>query len=208
MSVERAATLTSSELHPAELKLDELKRVLETVLLSSPEPLTLAQLRGVFEPDLSLDLLRRGLTELSDEWRNKGLELVAVADGWRFQTRRQYQHYVQRLNVEKPPRYSRAVMETLAVIAYRQPVTRGDIEEIRGVAVNTQIIKVLEQRAWIKVVGHRDVPGRPALYVTTAQFLSDLNLRALDELPPLAGLGNLVMPNPANAELALEQPDS
>ena len=200
MSLESGSNLKSGELSPAELKI-----VLETVLFASQEPLSLTQLSSVFEQDLSLDVLRRSLHELSEEWRSKGLELVAVADGWRFQTRPQYQHYLQRLVIEKPPRYSRAVMETLAVIAYKQPVTRGDIEEIRGVTVNTQIIKVLEQRAWIKVVGHRNVPGRPALYVTTTQFLSDLNLRALDELPPLAGLGNLVMANPSTGELALEQ---
>ena len=200
MSLESGIALKAGELSPAELKI-----VLETVLFASQEPLSLAQLRSVFEQDLSLDVLRRYLHELGEEWRSKGLELVAVAAGWRFQTRPQYQHYLQRLAIEKPPRYSRAVMETLAVIAYKQPVTRGDIEEIRGVSVNTQMIKVLEQRAWIKVVGHRDVPGRPALYVTTTQFLSDLNLRALDELPPLAGLGNLVMANPSTGELALEQ---
>lgn len=187
--------------------LTELKIVLETILFASAEPLTLEQMRGVFDEDLSVDMLRRALAELRDEWQGRGLELVMVADGWRFQTRAEFQRYLQRINPEKPPRYSRAVMETLAIIAYKQPVTRGDIEEIRGVAVNTQIIKTLEQRDWIKAVGHREVPGRPALYVTTRQLLSDLNLRALDELPPLVELGNLVAPNPHTAQLDLAQED-
>lgn len=181
--------------------------MLETLLFASAEPLTLEQMRGVFDEDLGADMLRRALAELRDEWQGRGLELVMVADGWRFQTRAEFQRYLQRINPEKPPRYSRAVMETLAIIAYKQPVTRGDIEEIRGVAVNTQIIKTLEQRDWIKAVGHREVPGRPALYVTTKQLLSDLNLRALDELPPLVELGNLVAPNPHTAQLDLAQED-
>lgn len=187
--------------------LTELKIVLETILFASAEPLTLEQMRGVFDEDLGADMLRRALAELRDEWQGRGVELVMVADGWRFQTRAEFQRYMQRINPEKPPRYSRAVMETLAIIAYKQPVTRGDIEEIRGVAVNTQIIKTLEQRDWIKAVGHREVPGRPALYVTTRQLLSDLNLRALDELPPLVELGNLVAPNPHTAQLDLAQED-
>lgn len=187
--------------------LTELKIVLETILFASAEPLTLEQMRGVFDEDLGVDMLRRALAELRDEWQGRGVELVMVADGWRFQTRAEFQRYLQRINPEKPPRYSRAVMETLAIIAYKQPVTRGDIEEIRGVAVNTQIIKTLEQRDWIKAVGHREVPGRPALYVTTKQLLSDLNLRALDELPPLVELGNLVAPNPHTAQLDLAQED-
>lgn len=185
--------------------LAELKVVLETLLFASTEPLTLEQMRGAFDEELGTDMLRRALVELREEWQSRGLELVTVADGWRFQTRPEYQRYLQRLNPEKPPRYSRAVMETLAIIAYKQPVTRGDIEEIRGVAVNTQIIKTLEQRDWIKTVGHREVPGRPALYVTTSQLLSDLNLRALDELPPLVELGNLVAPNPHTAQLDLTE---
>ena len=188
-------------------RLTELKIVLETILFASAEPLTLEQMRGVFDEDLGADMLRRALAELRDEWQGRGVELVMVADGWRFQTRAEFQRYLQRINPEKPPRYSRAVMETLAIIAYKQPVTRGDIEEIRGVAVNTQIIKTLEQRDWIKAVGHREVPGRPALYVTTKQLLSDLNLRALDELPPLVELGNLVAPNPQTAQLDLAQED-
>ena len=182
----------------------QLKIILETLLFASPEPLTLAQMQSVFEFQMSTEVLRRSLDELGQEWSKRGLELVAVAEGWRFQTRPGYLCYVQRLNLEKPPRYSRAVMETLAVIAYKQPATRGDIEEIRGVSVNSQIIKTLELRGWIKSVGHRNVPGRPALYVTTPRFLSDLNLRALDELPPLAGMGDMVLPNLANAVLDLD----
>lgn len=165
--------------------LDDVKRVLEAVLLASGTALTLIDLKRVFADDLSPEFLRRALEELRGDWQGRGVELVAVADGWRFQTRPDIQPYFDRLNPEKPPKYSRATLETLAIIAYRQPVTRGDIEEIRGVAVNTQIIRNLEERGWIETVGHRDVPGRPALYATTRHFLSDLNLRALSELPPL-----------------------
>lgn len=164
---------------------EEVKRVLETVLLSAREPLSIYALKKVFESELSTDFLRIALEELRVDWQGKGVELVSVAEGWRFQTRPEFQVYIDRLDPEKPPKYSRAVLETLAIIAYRQPVTRGDIEEIRGVAVNAQILKTLEERGWIEVVGHRDVPGRPALFATTRKFLADLNLRALSELPPL-----------------------
>lgn len=167
---------------------EDVKRVLETVLLGATVPLTLGELRRVFEDELHNDLIRRALDELRQEWQGRGVELTQVAEGWRFQTRPEYQAYLDRLNPEKPPKYSRAVLETLAIIAYRQPVTRGDIEEIRGVAVNSQIIKTLEDRGWIEVVGHKDVPGRPALFATTRQFLGDLGLRALAELPPLPEL--------------------
>lgn len=185
------------------MNISELKNVLEVMLFAHSEPLTISEMRTALAGDLSAELIYRALNELRTDWDNKGLALVVVADGWRFQTRVEYQHYVQRLSPERPPKYSRAVMETLAVIAYKQPVTRGDIEEIRGVTVNTQIIKTLEQREWIKSVGHREVPGRPALYVTTPRFLSDLNLRALAELPPLAELGQLVAPNPYTLDLEL-----
>ena len=150
--------------------------------------MTLNELKRVFEVELSNDFLRRALDELRADWQGRGVELVQLAEGWRFQTRGDYQRYLDRLNPEKPPRYSRATLETLAVIAYRQPVTRGDIEDIRGVAVNTQIVRTLEERGWIEVVGHKEVPGRPALFSTTRQFLSDLGLRALSELPPLPEL--------------------
>jgi len=165
--------------------LDDVKRVLETVLLTAQEPLTLAELKKVFDAEVHTDFLRIALEELRGDWQGRGVELVSVAEGWRFQTRPDYQAYLDRLNPEKPPKYSRATMELLAIIAYRQPVTRGDIEEIRGVSVNTQTIRTLEERGWIEVVGHKEVAGRPALYATTKQFLSDLGLRALSELPPL-----------------------
>lgn len=165
--------------------LTDVKRVLETILLAQSQPLTMAELRKVFQDELHPDFLRKALDELRQDWQGRGVELVLVAEGWRFQTRPEYQVYLDRLNPERPPRYSRATLETLAVIAYRQPVTRGDIEEIRGVAVSSQIIRTLEERGWIETVGHRDVPGRPALYATTKRFLADLNLRSLSELPPL-----------------------
>ena len=178
----------SSTSNPDALNLAQIKRVLETVLLASSAPMTLAELKKVFPVELNNELLRLALEELRGDWQGRGVELVQLAEGWRFQTRVEYQPYLDRLNPEKPPRYSRATLETLAVIAYRQPVTRGDIEEIRGVAVNTQIVKTLEERGWIEVVGHKEVPGRPGLYATTRQFLSDLGLRALAELPPLPEL--------------------
>jgi len=173
---------------PAADTLAEIKRVLETVLLASAAPMSLAELKRVFPSELNNELLRAALEDLRGDWQGRGVELVLLAQGWCFQTRPEYQPYLDRLNPEKPPRYSRATLETLAVIAYRQPVTRGDIEEIRGVAVNTQIIRTLEERGWIEVVGHKEVPGRPGLYATTRQFLSDLGLRALSELPPLPEL--------------------
>src|SRR5574340_1712502 len=164
---------------------DDLKVVLEAALLAAIEPLSLAELKRMFEQDLSSDVLRRALDELRAQWHGRGVELVQVADGWRFQTRAEMQPWLSRLKNEKPPRYSRAVLETLAIIAYRQPVTRGDIEDIRGVAVSPNVLKTLESRGWIDTVGHRDAPGRPALYATTKKFLDDLRLRSLSELPPL-----------------------
>ena len=164
---------------------NEARTVLEAALLAAQEPLALADLRRLFEDDLGADTLRRLLDELRVAWQGRGVELVNLASGWRFQTRPEYQQYLERLSHDKPPRYSRAVMETLAIIAYRQPVTRGDIEDIRGVTVSTNVIKSLEARGWIDTVGHRDVPGRPALYATTRHFLDDLGLRSLQELPPL-----------------------
>ena len=186
--------------------LAEIKRVLETVLLASATSLSLAELKRVFDTELSNDFLRRALEELRADWQGRGVELAFVAEGWRFQTRPEYQHYLDRLNPEKPPRYSRATLETLAIIAYRQPVTRGDVEEIRGVAVNSQIVKTLEERGWIEVVGHKDVPGRPALFATTRQFLSDLGLRALSELPPLPELAKELIAAAEADELPMEAP--
>ncbi len=173
----------------------DLKVVLEAALLAAVEPLTLVDLKRMFEQDLSNEVLRNVLEELRAQWQGRGVELTQVADGWRFQTRAEMQPWLSRLKNEKPPRYSRAVLETLAIIAYRQPVTRGDIEDIRGVSVNPNIIKTLEERGWIEAIGHRDVPGRPALFGTTGHFLSDLGLRTLSELPPLEELGNLVTPD-------------
>lgn len=170
---------------------DEIKSILETALLVSQEPLGLHQLGKLFDEDPGAETLRRLLEELRRDWSGRGIELVSVAGGWRFQSRPEYQKYLDRLNPEKPPRYSRVVLETLAIIAYRQPVTRGDIEEIRGVAVSTQVIRTLEERGWIDAVGHREVPGRPALFATTRKFLDDLNLRTLNELPPLEELAAL-----------------
>lgn len=162
-------------------------RVLEAALLASQQPLSVAELKLMFDEELSNETLRKLLEELRDEWQqaDRAAELVQLASGWRFRTRADYMPYLERLNPDKPPKYSRAVLETLAIIAYRQPVTRGDIEDIRGVTVATQVIKVLEDRGWIDVVGHRDTPGRPALFATTKKFLDDLGLRTLTELPPL-----------------------
>jgi segregation and condensation protein B len=167
------------------LNTTDVKLVLEAALLSSQQPLTLAELRRLFEEDVGADTLRRLLDELRADWNGRAVELVNLATGWRFQTRVEYQQYLERVSGEKPPRYSRAVLETLAIIAYRQPVTRGDVEDIRGVVVSTDVIKKLEDRGWIDTVGHRDVPGKPALYATTKAFLDDLGLRSLQELPPL-----------------------
>jgi segregation and condensation protein B len=161
------------------------KRILEVALLSAQQPMTVHELKKMFDEDLSGDTLRKLLDELREEWKDRTVELLQLASGWRFRTRAEYLPYLERLNPEKPPKYSRAVLETLAIIAYRQPVTRGDIEDIRGVAVNPNVIKTLEERGWIDVVGHRDTPGRPALFATTKQFLDDLGLRSLTELPPL-----------------------
>jgi segregation and condensation protein B len=172
----------------SESEIPQAKMLLEAALLSSPEPVPVGQLRRLFEGDVSGDTVRRLLEELQQEWQGRGVELVQVATGWRFQTRPEFQEKIARLNPEKPPRYSRAVMETLAIIAYRQPVTRGDIEEIRGVAVSAPVLRTLEARGWIEVLGHREVPGRPALFGTTRTLLDDLNLRSLDELPALMDL--------------------
>lgn len=164
----------------------EIIRVLETALLCADQPMPVAELRKMFATeDISSDDLRRHLAMLQLDWNEKGLELANLASGWRFQSRPEMQRFLARLNPEKPPRYSRAVLETLAIIAWRQPVTRGDIEDIRGVTVATQIVRTLEDRGWIEVLGYRDAPGRPALLGTTRQFLDDMGLRALDELPEL-----------------------
>ncbi|MCX7251139.1 MAG: SMC-Scp complex subunit ScpB [Burkholderiales bacterium] len=161
------------------------RRILETALLCAQEPLSLREMAVLFEGALSYDTLRRLLTELQRAWDNRGLELVCLASGWRFQSRPELRPFLERLHPEKPPKYSRAVLETLAIIAYRQPVTRGDMEEIRGVTINSAIIKQLEDRGWIEVIGYRETVGRPALFATTRTFLDDLGLAALEALPPL-----------------------
>ena len=163
----------------------EAKIVLETALICAQEPLKLGDLRKLFADGVSADTVRTLLEDLKQDWSGRGVELVGLASGWRFQSKPAMRTFLDRLHPEKPPKYSRAVLETLAIIAYRQPVTRGDIEEIRGVTVNTQVVKQLEDRGWIEVIGHRDVPGRPALYATTRSFLDDLGLKSLEELPPL-----------------------
>ena len=168
--------------------LARIRGVLEAALLVAGEPLAATQLAKLFDPPLEQELIRKLLEEIRAAWAERSVELVRVASGWRFRAKPDLQPYLDRLSPEKPPRYSRAVMETLAIIAYQQPCTRGDIESIRGVAVSTYVIKALEDRQWIEAVGHRETPGRPALYATTKQFLDDLNLRSLSELPPLTEL--------------------
>jgi len=182
----------------------EAKRILEAALLSAQEPLSIAVLRQLFDDQLGADTLKKLLAELREEWSGRAVELASLASGWRFQTRPEFRPFAEKLQPEKPPRYSRAVLETLAIIAYRQPVTRGDIEDIRGVGVSTQIIQTLEARGWIDVVGHRETPGRPALYATTKVFLDDLGLRSLQELPPLEEIAKTVQLEPAPTHPAPE----
>ncbi|MDP2811624.1 MAG: SMC-Scp complex subunit ScpB [Rhodocyclaceae bacterium] len=166
-------------------KPEDFKIVLEAALLAAGEPMPLSELKKLFDDPFDDDTWRALLDDLRRDWANRGVELVQLASGWRFRTRPEYQVFLDRLRNERPPRYSRAVMETLTIIAYRQPVTRGDIEDIRGVAVSPNVLKTLEARGWVDVVGHRDAPGRPALHATTRKFLDDLGLRSISELPPL-----------------------
>ncbi len=175
------------------------KIVLETALLCAREPLPIKDMRRLFSDDLQVDRLRNLLDELVSEWSGRGVELVSLSSGWRFQSRPQMQEYLDRLQSDKPPKYSRAVLETLAIIAYRQPVTRGDVESIRGVAVSSQILRQLEDRGWVESVGHRETVGRPELLATTTQFLNDLGLSNLSQLPPLVGAGAA---NPLAPELS------
>jgi segregation and condensation protein B len=172
-------------LHSELMNTHEAKVVVEAALLTAEQPLSMPDLRRLLNDELNADTVRVLLDQLRSDWNGRGLELVALASGWRFQSAPAMRHYLDRLNPERPPRYSRAVMETLAIIAYRQPVTRGDIEDVRGVTVSSSVIKTLEERGWIEVVGHREVPGRPALFSTTREFLDDLGLRSLAELPAL-----------------------
>ncbi len=198
---------------------EEAKRVLETALICASAPLPLNDMRALFEGEVGLDTLRRMLDQLVQDWQPRGVELVALASGWRLQSRPEMRIFLDRLHPEKPPKYSRAAMETLAIVAYRQPVTRGDIEDIRGVTVSSQIVKQLEDRGWIDAIGYREAPGRPALYATTRQFLDDLGLASLDQLPAIdGGDGNAaravaalsalneppLLPDDAQATLALE----
>lgn len=161
------------------------KRVLETALICSQQPLPVREMRVLFNDELGADTIKTLLQDLQHEWAQRGVELVGVASGWRFQSRPEMREYLDRLHPEKPPKYTRATLETLAIIAYRQPVTRGDMEDIRGVTINSLIIKQLEDRGWVEVIGHREAAGRPALFATTRQFLDDLGLESLDQLPEL-----------------------
>lgn len=163
----------------------EAKRVLETALICSQQPLSVREMRTIFNDMVGPDTLKELLQEIALEWTTKGVELVQVASGWRFQSRPEMREYLDRLHPEKPPRYTRATLETLAIIAYRQPVTRGDMEDIRGVTINSLLIKQLEDRGWVEVIGHREAVGRPALFATTKQFLDDLGLTSLDQLPTI-----------------------
>lgn len=163
----------------------EAKRILETALICARQPLTLRDMRALFDGALAADTLKTLLADLQNDWAQRGVELVCVASGWRFQSRPEMRPWLERLHPEKPPRYTRATLETLAIIAYRQPVTRGDIEDIRGVTVSTQTIKQLEERGWVEVIGYRETVGRPGLYATTRQFLDDLGLASLEQLPAI-----------------------
>jgi segregation and condensation protein B len=190
----------------ATMNTTDAKRVLETALICSQQPLPVRELRVLFNDELGADTIKALLADLQNEWAQRGVELVHVASGWRFQSRPQMREYLDRLHPEKPPKYTRAVLETLAIIAYRQPVTRGDMEDIRGVTINALILKQLEDRGWVEVIGHRETVGRPALFATTRQFLDDLGLDSLDQLPVLESpsqQANLL----ASLGAAADQPD-
>ncbi len=193
------------------------KRVLETALLCAAQPLSVRELRQLFNDELGADTLKTLLHDVQDDWTQRGIELVQVASGWRMQSRPEMRDFLDRLHPEKPPKYSRAAMETLAIIAYRQPVTRGDMEDIRGVTINSLVLKQLEDRGWVEVIGHRETVGRPMLYATTKQFLDDLGVASLDQLPPLESPGavsqfftsaSIEEVDPAQMPMALEEPAS
>jgi segregation and condensation protein B len=188
--------------------IEHVKRVLEAALLSSAEPLSVQQLKRLFAGQVAADNIRKVLDELKGEWSARSIELTAVASGWRFRVKPEYQEFLDRIGNEKAPRYSRAVLETLAIVAYRQPVTRGDIEDVRGVAVSPPTLKALEERGWIETVGHRETPGRPALFATTLKFLDDLNLRSLEELPGLEELQSALEPAPHLVALGTAVPSA
>lgn len=191
---------TSGALPAMQPDMRQVKRIIETALLTASEPLSIAELKKLSDVPLDHRQIETLLEELILDWQGRGVELTRVANGWRFRARPEMQPYLDRLNPQKPPRYSRAVLETLAIIAYHQPVTRGDIEEIRGVAVSAQILKTLEARGWVEIVGTRDTPGKPELFATTKKLLDDLNLRALQELPSLQEIGALLEQDIAVAE--------
>jgi segregation and condensation protein B len=167
------------------MNMADAKRVLETALICAQQPLPLREMRTLFQDSLGVDTIKDILEDLKWDWSGKGVELVSVASGWRFQSRPEMREYLDRLHPEKPPKYTRATLETLAIIAYRQPVTRGDMEDIRGVTISSLLIKQLEDRGWVEVIGHREAAGRPALFATTKQFLDDLGIESLDQLPLL-----------------------
>jgi len=183
------------------IDLTQVKRVLEAALLCAGEPLSVQQLKRLFAGEVDADNIRKVLEELKLDWEERSIELTAVSSGWRFRVKPDYQPFLDRIASEKPPRYSRAVLETLAIIAYRQPVTRGDIEDIRGVAVSPPTLNALVERGWVDIVGHRETPGRPAIFATTKKFLDDLNLRCLEELPSLDDLQSAL-----ESVAAFEQP--
>lgn len=195
------------------MNLVDAKRVLETALICAQQPMPLRDMRTLFDQALGVDTIKSLLDTLKAEWSERGVELVSVASGWRFQSRPEMREYLDRLHPEKPPRYTRATLETLAIIAYRQPVTRGDMEDIRGVTISSLLIKQLEDRGWVEVIGHREAPGRPGLYATTRQFLDDLGLQSLDQLPLLESPESASMEHPdplqvpisLDSELPLEQ---
>ena len=187
---------------------NEVKLVLEAALLAAQEPLPVSELRKMFDEEIDADTIRRLLDELREAWKDRGVELAATASGWRFQTRASYQKFLERIHPEKAPRYSRAVLETLAIVAYRQPVTRGDIEEVRGVTASAEVIGRLEERGWVEVIGHKEVPGRPALYATTKTFLDDLGLRSLQELPPLEDIAKTLDLTPTPPPVSQPEPAS
>lgn len=189
------------------LNAERIRQILETALLTASEPLPVSELRKLFNNEIGAKQLTHILEEIRTDWSERGVALVCVASGWRFQARIEMQAYLNRLNPPKAPRYSRAVLETLAIIAYHQPVTRGDIEEIRGISVSSSILKTLTARGWIDQVGHRSVPGKPALFATTQYFLDDLGLSSLDELPPLEELGSLVEADVNKAQRSAEAPE-
>ena len=182
------------------------KRILETALICSPQPLSVRDLRVLFNDELGADTVKSLLESLQQDWTQRGVELVPVASGWRFQSRPELREYLDRLHPEKPPKYTRAAMETLAIIAYRQPVTRGDMEDIRGVTINSLVIKQLEDRGWVEVIGHRETVGRPALFATTRQFLDDLGLSSLDQLPTLDSPAAQIQALAALQELEADDP--